>query len=307
MTTGTTGSSHIETVTRTVPDLAVAHQFYAAAWGCVSEGEPVALSSGELDLLDATEARGWRQTLRLGRQSITLLNFLPQGRPYPTGSRSSDLWFQHCAVVVSDMASAYTRVMQAGAQPISEHGPQRLPANTGGVAAFKFRDPTGHPLELLFFPTGIGDPSWHTAAPPVFQGVDHTAIAVSDADTSAAFYADVLAFTVTACTRNAGIEQSKLDAVPNDAVDVVALQPGASPPHLELLGYRTGSRRAAPAASGIDAVASRTILVGDMARIRARLSARGHAMRQGVWDGSSALSFQDPDGHRWICKAAVRD
>src|SRR5713101_3839065 len=46
--------------------------------------------------------------LRLGEESIELKEFLaPQGRPMPADSRSNDRWFQHIAIIVSDMDRAY--------------------------------------------------------------------------------------------------------------------------------------------------------------------------------------------------------
>ena len=46
--------------------------------------------------------------MRLGDESIELLQFLaPKGRPIPVDSRSNDLWFQHIAIIVSDMDRAY--------------------------------------------------------------------------------------------------------------------------------------------------------------------------------------------------------
>src|SRR5215813_2930347 len=46
--------------------------------------------------------------MRLGGESIELVQFLtPRGRPIPADSRSNDLWFQHFAVIVSDMDRAY--------------------------------------------------------------------------------------------------------------------------------------------------------------------------------------------------------
>ena len=50
--------------------------------------------------------------LRLGRERIELLEFTEAGgRSYPLGSTSTDLWFQHMAIVVNDMRQAYLRVM----------------------------------------------------------------------------------------------------------------------------------------------------------------------------------------------------
>ena len=51
-----------------------------------------------------------------------------------------------------------------GWTPISTSGPQLLPAASGGVSAFKFRDPEGHPLELIAFPPGAVPPQWQTAS-----------------------------------------------------------------------------------------------------------------------------------------------
>ncbi len=47
---------------------------------------------------------------------------------------------------------------------ISTDGPQRLPPSSGGVAAFKFRDPDGHPLELLAFPDRKWPAHWQSPA-----------------------------------------------------------------------------------------------------------------------------------------------
>ena len=48
--------------------------------------------------------------MRLGAQDIALVRFAAQGRPYPRDSRSDDLWFQHLAIVVSDMDVAYAHL-----------------------------------------------------------------------------------------------------------------------------------------------------------------------------------------------------
>ena len=90
------------------------------------------------------------------------------GPPYPAGSRSPDLWFQHFAIVVSDMDAAYARLRAAGVPPISFGGPETLPEQNGGVRAFKFREPDGHPLELLWFPPGQGRANLAAAGRLVF-------------------------------------------------------------------------------------------------------------------------------------------
>src|SRR6266404_2471037 len=46
--------------------------------------------------------------MRLGDESIELTEYLaPKGRPIPVDSRSNDRWFQHIAIIVSDMDNAY--------------------------------------------------------------------------------------------------------------------------------------------------------------------------------------------------------
>jgi catechol 2,3-dioxygenase-like lactoylglutathione lyase family enzyme len=94
--------------------------------------------------------------MRLGGEEVEFVAYRRPGRAYPADSRSPDLWFQHFAIVVSDMDRAYRQLQRAGARPISRGGPQTLPEQNGRVRAFKFRDPDGHPLELLFFPDGQG-------------------------------------------------------------------------------------------------------------------------------------------------------
>ena len=79
--------------------------------------------------------------MRLGSERIVLT--MRGGRPVPAGSRSNDLWFQHLAIVVSDIDRAYDIALRAGAVPISA-GPQILPAwnpDAGGIRAVYFRDP----------------------------------------------------------------------------------------------------------------------------------------------------------------------
>src|SRR6266446_3469096 len=134
-------------------------------------------------------------TLKLGRESIELLQFLaPKGRPIPVDSRSNDVWFQHIAIIVSDMDRAYAVLRQNKVEHASS-GPQRLPdwnKNAGGIKAFYFKDPDEHPVEILQFPDGKGDPKWHQPSDRLFLGIDHTAIVVSDTDASLKFYRDLL-------------------------------------------------------------------------------------------------------------------
>ena len=98
-------------------------------------------------------------TLALGEERIELLEFLaPRGRPTPPDSKSNDAWFQHVAIIVSDMDRAYQHLRARHVEHAST-GPQLLPQwnpNAGGISAFYFRDPDGNHLEILHFPDRQG-------------------------------------------------------------------------------------------------------------------------------------------------------
>lgn len=173
--------------------------------------------------------------LHLGNETIELA--ARAGRAIPVGSRSNDLWFQHLAIVVSDIDAAWMRVRQAGATPISA-APQTLPAwnpNAGSIRAVYFRDPDGHPLELIQYPPGKGEPRWQ-GKDRLFLGIDHTAIAANDTEASLAFYRDRLGLQIAGGSNNWGIEQERLSGVPGAHVRITTLR-AAGGPGVELLQY----------------------------------------------------------------------
>ena len=90
--------------------------------------------------------------MRLGNEVMELTEYLaPQGRPIPADSRSNDRWFQHVAIIVSDMDRAYARLRQYRVQHASS-GPQTLPEwnkNAAGIRAFYFKDPDGHGIQVM--------------------------------------------------------------------------------------------------------------------------------------------------------------
>ena len=165
-------------------------------------------------------------TMQLGDQQVEFTQFARPGRPYPADSQSADLWFQHFAIVVSDMDAAYARVRAAGVQPISLNGPETLPERNGGVRAFKFRDPDGHPLELLWFPPGQGRAFWQGRA-GLFLGIDHSAIAVSSTEKSLAFYQGLLGLHSAYAGTNEGETQERLDGAAGAVVRITGLQAAA--------------------------------------------------------------------------------
>ncbi|RYB07096.1 VOC family protein [Lichenibacterium ramalinae] len=277
----------------TAADLADTRRFYEAL-GFVAAAEPAPVDGAQLALLGVEGARAERLAMRLGAQEVGFLRFDPPGRPYPADSTSTDLWFQHIAIAVSDMAAAHAAALAAGAVPITRGGPQTLPPNTGSVTAFKFRDPDGHPLELLHFPDGTGAPAWHesaAAAPSPFLGIDHTAVSVSDPARSAAFFAG-LGLTARDGSLNAGPEQERLDDVDGDTCRVVPLIPPEAPPHVELLGYRTGQRRPMPAGTRGDDIWATRVWIEV-----ASLSGDGLTRAAALPGGLRAALVHDPDGH----------
>ena len=178
-------------------------------------------------------------TLKLGSESIELLQFLaPKGRPIPVDSRSNDVWFQHIAIIVSDMDRAYHVLRQNHVEHASS-GPQRLPdwnKNAAGIRAFYFKDPDEHPIEILEFPAGKGAAKWHKASDRLFLGIDHTAIAVSDTDASLRFYHDLLGLRIAGASENYGTEQEHLNNVFGARLRITALC-APSGPGIELLEY----------------------------------------------------------------------
>jgi len=179
--------------------------------------------------------------LRLGDEEIELSEYLaPRGRPIPVDSRSNDRWFQHIAIIVRDMDAAYARLRAHKVEHASS-GPQRLPdwnPNAAGIKAFYFKDPDGHPLEVLEFPAGKGDPKWHKPTDKLFLGIDHTAIVVADTEASLAFYRDLLGMRVAGTSENYGTEQEHLNNVFGAHLRITALRAAAGP-GIELLEYLT--------------------------------------------------------------------
>lgn len=183
--------------------------------------------------------------MRLGDEVIELMEFLaPRGRPIPIDSRSNDLWFQHIAIVVSDMDRAYARLREHDVEHASS-GPQVLPdwnPDAGGISAFYFHDPDGNHLEVLAFPADKGAAKWHAPTDRVFLGIDHTAIVVADTDASLAFYRDTLGLEVAGVSENYGIEQERLNSVFGARLRITGLRAaeGIGVELLEYLAPRTG-------------------------------------------------------------------
>ena len=248
-------------------------------------------------------------TLQLGERQVELNGVDPPGRNYPRGVSGRSLLFQHFAIVVSDMAAAYVQLSaHDGWTTISTGGPQVLPVSSGGVTAYKFRDPDGHPLELIAFARGATPRRWQTASAAACLGIDHSAISVADTERSVKFY-ERLGLHRTGGSLNQGPEQDRLDGVAGAIVEVTALAPPRfSTPHVELLCYRNGvDRTSAPPATN-DVVATRLVLaVENGATLRSLCAQNPDAFASGpvrFSDGTRRAILRDPDGHL-LCLEAL--
>ena len=241
-------------------------------------------------------------TLRLGRERLELLEFrAPPGRPFPADSRSNDRWFQHVAIVVSDMAQAYAK-LRAHDVAHASPAPQRLPdwnPNAGGIEAFYFRDPDGHFLELISFPPGRGDPRWQDGNGNLFLGIDHTALVVADTEASLRFYRDVLGLRVAGASENWGEEQERLNSLPGARLRITTLRAAAGP-GVELLEYlapRSGRPRPADARVN-DLLHFETALVTrEVAALGERLAAARVELPDDALGFREGFLVADPDGH----------
>ncbi|MGD9922308.1 MAG: VOC family protein [Pseudorhodoplanes sp.] len=287
----------------TVADLAGMAAFYREALGFAVEAQQPA-DRAWLRLLGVEEGTTARSVdVPIGRQTLKLMAFDPPGFPYPSPRASNDQWFQHLALVCGGIEKVWQRLSEAAAGAVTEGAPVLLPANTGGVIAFKFRDPEGHPLELIAFPRGTGDPVWQNAGNGI-AGYDHTAISVMDIDRSIAFYTGLLGFRLAGRTLNQGPEQDRLDGLTGCEVDVVALEPAlVATPHVELLHYRSprGRTLASPVRANDVAAVCQIHRADDLDMLVRRLEAEHVTfVSSGIVtlrDGGKAAAIRDPDGH----------
>ena len=235
---GTSAVQAVDAVGTTVADMDRSIEFFSnvLTFEKVSDVEVAVSDYERLQGLFGVRMRVVR--MKLGNESIELTEYLaPRGRPFPSDTRSNDHWFQHVAIIVSDMDAAYRILRQHKVQHASS-GPQRLPdwnKNAGGILAFYFRDPDGHFLEVLQFPEGKGDSRWQRKD-RLFLGIDHTAIVVNDTEESLKFYRDTLGFKVVGASENYDTEQEHLNNVFGARLRITALR-ASSGPGIEFLEY----------------------------------------------------------------------
>ena len=299
----------LEEITVPVSDITRTEKFFHRGLGFNTIARGV-LAGEDFDrLVGINGARARFIKMRLGADEVVFVEYARSGKPYPAGSKSTDLWFQHFAVVVSDMDKAFARLRRVGVTPISEDGPVTLPPGNGSVKAFKFRDPDGHPLELLYFPADQGRAVWHRPTTGrIFLGIDHSAIGISNTERSAGFYRDLLGMKIAYHTLNLGPTQEQLDGTAGAVVQVTGLRPvSTAGPGIEFLDYqapRTDRATVADTQSNDLVCLELTLAVDDLSAVVARLHTASVAFISPdiveFSNGRRAAAVRDPDGHAVI-------
>jgi len=298
----------VDAVGITVGDMDRALAFYTGVltFAVVSDQEVAGPEWERLTGVSGARLRVARLTL--GDEAVELIQYLtPPGRPIPADSRSNDRWFQHIAIIVSDMDRAYALLRQNKVRYASTE-PQTLPSwnpKAAGIRAFYFKDPDGNPLEILQFPPGKGQPRWQ-AKQHLFLGIDHTAIVVGDTAASLALYRDRLGLQVAGESENYGPEQEHLNNVVGAHLRITTLR-AASGPGIEFLEYLAPSDgRPAPADTRAN-----DLWHEQVGLVTADVAAAADALRQAstlVSSGIAAIPdeaagtrrefmIRDPDGH----------
>jgi catechol 2,3-dioxygenase-like lactoylglutathione lyase family enzyme len=276
--------------------------FYKATLGFERTGEASITDPAFAALTGIPGATARVITLRLGEQEVELTAVHPPGQRYPHDVSGQSPLFQHFAIVVSDMSAAYDRLLtHRGYTAISTDGPQLLPASSGGVTAYKFRDPDGHPLELIAFARDAIPTRWQEPSATGCLGIDHSAISIADTERSVKFY-ERLGLQRIGGSLNSGPEQDKLDDIAGALVEVTALAPPEfSTPHVELLCYRGGFDRESALPGTNDEAATRLVLTVGNEVILAELCAQNpDAILSGpvrFEHGALRAILRDPDGH----------
>lgn len=256
--------------------------------------------------------------MQLGDEFIELTDYLTAGgRSIPEDQKSNDLFFQHIAIVVSDMDKAFQQLKKFNVEYVST-APQTLPLSNvaaAGIKAFYFHDVDNHNLELIYFPKGKGNPKWQTTNGKLFLGIDHTAIGVSSTENSQKFYVDLLGIERKGDSWNSGTEQEHLNNVEGASLHITGFR-AASGPGIEFLQYlKPGPGRNYPADTRADDIWfwQTTLFTDDAETLYNRLKTSGYAFvsKELVQIHTNAMhtkSFivKDPDGHALLIKELTK-
>jgi catechol 2,3-dioxygenase-like lactoylglutathione lyase family enzyme len=292
----------IDSVAMTVSDVDISREFFERVLDFEFVSDSEVNDSAYEHLYGVFGLRLRTVTLKLGEERLQLQEFVaPHGRPIPADLSANDGAFQHVAIIVSDMDRAFARLRQAHVH-FASSGPQILPVSipaAAGIAAFYFRDPDGHFLEVLHFPSDKGDSRWRQHLDRLFLGIDHTAIVVADTEASLAFYRDTLGMTVVGASENFGTEQEHLNGVFGARLRITALR-AAHGPGIELLEYLAPHNgRHLPADTRANDVWFWHInFSADIQEIERLIRVHHYSMiSPGVVGDAGAILVSDPDGH----------
>ncbi len=307
----------VEAIGMTVKDMNRSVKFYHEVLGFqkIADEEFMGKEYEKLEGIFGLHTRVVR--MRLGDEMIELTDYLTSGgRSIPEDAKANDLSFQHIAIVVSDMGRAYVQLRKYNVEYVST-APQTLPATiipAAGIKAFYFHDPDNHNLELIYFPRGKGQPKWHKEnSGKIFLGIDHTAIAVSNTDSSLKFYQTLLGIERKGESFNFGTEQEHLNNVEGASLHITGLR-SLSGPGIEFLQYlKPGVGKLFPADTKPDDIWywQTILIVGDAEELCNQFKSFGYQfVSKGIVQiksksGKSFKAFivRDGDGHAMLIKS----
>jgi catechol 2,3-dioxygenase-like lactoylglutathione lyase family enzyme len=256
--------------------------------------------------------------MQLGDEFIELTDYLTAGgRSIPEDQKSNDLFFQHIAIVVSDMDKAFQQLKNNNVEFVST-APQTLPATNvaaAGIKAFYFHDIDNHNLELIYFPKGKGNPKWQSSNNKIFLGIDHTAIGVSNTENSQKFYQDLLGIERKGDSWNFGAEQEHLNNVEGASLHITGFR-ATEGPGIEFLQYlKPGPGKPYPTDTKAHDIWfwQTTLFTNDAEVLYNKLKDSGyifiskelsHQQLNGIH--TKAFIVKDPDGHAVMIKELVR-
>jgi catechol 2,3-dioxygenase-like lactoylglutathione lyase family enzyme len=308
----------VDAIGNTVKDMKRSVKFYQEVLGFkkISDNEFSGAAYEKLKGIFGLNIRVVR--MQLGDEFIELTDYLTTGgRSIPEDQKSNDLFFQHIAVVVSDMDKAFEQLKKFNVEYVST-APQTFPVTNvaaAGIKAFYFHDVDNHNLELIYFPKGKGNPKWQTANGKVFLGIDHTAIGVSSTENSQKFYVDLLGIERKGDSWNLGPEQEHLNNVEGASLHITGFRAAAGP-GVEFLQYlKPGPGKTYPADTRADDIWfwQTTLFTDDAEALYSKLKTSGYSFvsKQLVHMHGNNLhtkSFivKDPDGHAMLIKELVK-
>ncbi len=308
----------VDAVGITVKNMNQSVKFYRDVLGFkkVSDNEYTGTAYEKLEGVFGLNIRVVR--MQLGEEFIELTDFLTTGgRSIPEDQKSNDLFFQHIAIVVSDMDKAFQQLKKSNVEYVST-APQTLPVTNvaaAGIKAFYFHDVDNHNLELIYFPKGKGNPKWQSSNNKIFLGIDHTAIAVSNTDNSQKFYQDILGIERKGDSWNFGTEQEHLNNVEGASLHITVFR-APEGPGIEFLQYlKPGPGKQYPADTRTDDIWywQTTLFTADATVLFNKLKALDYIfvskdLIHEHLNGIHTKSFivKDPDGHAMLIKELAK-